>query len=350
MKRFSAQYLRTIGVQLFVACGATEDDAAIVADELVDASLMGFDSHGVMRYVQYVEQVLSGKIKPGAPIRIVKETAGTAIVDCGFNFGMVSARRMVGIVVEKAQTGSLACVVSRNSNHVGRLGSYAAKVAEQGFFCLATANSSKHGHFVVPWGGREGRLATNPLAYAAPTSGHPVVLDMSTAMISEGKIRILLQQGQAVPPNCIQDADGFPTTDPHAFYGPPRGTILPFGSEQGYKGFGLSLLVEILSGIMAGEAVSEDSMYINGLCLIAINPEALCGLERFRALMDDMSAYMVSTPPALGYDEVVMPGTLDYRVRNRRLAEGIPVAEETWRQIAETARKVGVSLGPAPME
>ena len=186
-----------------------------------------------------------------------------AVVDCGFNFGPVAAARMVDIVCEKADRSDIAFAVSRNCTHIGRLGGVVQKVAERGFFGIATCNSSKHGHWVVPWGGREGRLATNPMAFAAPTSGDPVVLDMSTSMISEGKVRVLMNQGLPVPEGCIQDADGKPTTDPNHWYGPPKGTILPFGSELGYKGFGLSLLVEILSGMMAGEPAS-DAPYING--------------------------------------------------------------------------------------
>jgi uncharacterized oxidoreductase len=357
MRTLSADDLRRIGIELFTACGAPADEAAIVAEELVEASLMGLDSHGVMRYVWYVEEALGGKIKPGAPVRIVQETPSTAIVDGGFNFGPVSARRMVEIVCEKAEQVDLACVVSQNSHHVGRLGAYVQKVAERGLFGLATANSSKHGHYVVPWGGREGRLATNPLAYAAPTRGRPVVMDMSTSMIPEGKIRHLMHQGKPVPPGCIQDAEGNPTIDPHRFYGPPHGTIMPFGSELGYKGFGLGLLVEILSGLLAGMSTPVDYPYVNGLWIMAVNPVAFCGTERFAGLMEELSAYMTTTPPAPGYQEVVMPGTLEFRTREQRLAEGIPVAEETWQQIVAVAERLGGNaraivslLPPAPSD
>jgi len=344
MKLLTAEYLRRVGTGIFTACGAPPNEAAIVAEELVEASLMGLDSHGVMRFVQYAEEALEGRVQPGVPLRIVKETPSTAIVDCGFNFGPVSARHMADIVAEKGQQSNVACVIGQNSNHVGRLGTYAQRVAAQGLVCLAAANSSKHGHWVVPWGGREGRLATNPLAFAAPTRGQPVVLDMSTAMIAEGKIRLLMQQGESLPPDCIQDAQGNRVTDPKAFYGPPHGTIMPFGSQHGYKGFGLGLLVEVLGGILAGAATSVEHPYVNGLCLIAINPEVLCGLERFKELMDDLCTYMTTTPPAPGFSEVVMPGTYEFRARDRRLAEGIPVADETWRQIVEMARRVGVII------
>jgi len=344
MRTFSAEYLRSVGIELFSACGAPPEEAAIVTDELVEASLMGLESHGVTRYIWYTEQVLVGKIKPGAQIRIVRETPTTAIVDCGFNFGQVGAVRMVDIVCGKAEKNDLACVVSRNNHHVGRLGSYAQKVAERNMLCLAAANSAKHGHWVVPWGGREGRLATNPLAYAVPTNGLPVVLDMSTSMISEGKIRVLMYGGERVPPGCMLDGYGNPVTDPKAFYATPHGSILPLGSQFGYKGFGLGLLVEILSGTMAGVESTVDLPYINGLCLIAINPAAFCGTGRFKELMDDLSTYMTTTPPAPGHDEVVMPGALDFRMRERRLAEGIPLPEETWRLIVETAARVGLTI------
>ena len=340
---FSAEYLRQVGIDLFTACGAPREEAVIVADELVNTSLMGIDSHGVVRYIQYAEDVLKGKIEPGAPMSIVKETPTTAIVDCGLNFGLVTATRMVEIVCDKAKRNNVACVVSRNSQHVGRLGAHTEKIARLGLFGFATANSSKHGHWVVPWSGREGRLATNPLSWAAPTSDLPVVMDMSTAAISEGKIRVLMHDGRAVPPDSIQDAAGNPTQDPKAFYGPPRGTILPFGGQLGYKGTGLSLLVEVLGALLAGEATSMDHPYINGLCLMAVAPEAFCGKERFIELMDDLCEYITSSPSARGA-KVTMPGALDYRTREKRLVEGIPLADESWLQIVDVAKRVGVTI------
>jgi uncharacterized oxidoreductase len=253
---------------------------------------------------------------------------------------------MVAIACEKARAAHLACVVSQNCHHVSRLGGYVQKIAERDLIGLAWANSSKHGHFVVPFGGREGRLATNPLAFAVPVlNGPPIVLDMATSMISEGKLRVLMHAGKPVPPGCILNAAGEPTQDPVEWYGPPKGTILPFGSpELGYKGFGLGLFVEIMAGLLAGNATQDDQAYVNSLCLIAINPAAFCGLERFKELASQMAAYMVATPPAPGFVEVVMPGVLDFRAYERRKVEGIPLPEETWSQIQATARRVGIEL------
>lgn len=345
MHLFTADFLRHVGIALFTACGAPADEAAVVAEELVEASLMGIDSHGVIRYIWYTEEAIVGRIKPGAPIEVVKQSANTAVVDFHGNFGPVGARYMADLACDKAREADIACIISKHAHHVGRLGSCVQRLAERGMIGLAVVNSSKIGHNVVPWGGRAGRLATNPLAYAVPTAHHPVILDMSTSMIAEGKIRVLLHQGKDVPPGCILDADGRPATDPRLFYGPPRGAILPFGSELGYKGFGLALLVEILGGALAGERISDEGgAYINGLNLIAINPEAFCGTARLLELMEEMTAYITDTPPADGFAEVVMPGAYDFRTKERRMREGIPVPEETWKQIVEAGNRVGLTL------
>lgn len=352
MMMLSAQLLRGIGVDLFAACGASRTDAETVAAELVEASLMGIDSHGVMRYPQYVDEALNGTIQPKAVPTTLRETPTTAVVDCGSGFGIVSACRMVEIAIAKARASHLACVVSTRCQHVGRLGSYVQKIAREGMVGLAAANSSRQGHWVAPWGGREGRLATNPLAFGAPTSGDPLILDMSTSMISEGKIRILMQSGGKLPPGSILDNAGNPATEANAFYGPPKGTILPFGSPSlGYKGFGLSFMVEILGSSLAGVPLPEAGVrpdYTNGLFLLAIDPEPLAGPETLRRLVDELSTYVTSSKPAPGHNEVVVPGALDFRTRARRLAEGIPVAEQTWREIERAAGRVGVIL-PDPM-
>lgn len=346
MRVFSADYLRKIGIQIFTACGAPPGEAATLVDHLVETSLMGLDSHGIMRIPQYVEGVLEGKIKAGAPIRIIKETPTTATVDCGFNFGQVGAMFMAEVVCEKALQAGIACVVSEACNHIGRLGAYIQAITERNLVGIGFSNSSRHGHWVVPYGGREGRLATNPLAFGVPSNGpHPIILDMATSMVSEGKIRSLMYQGSAVPEGFIQDAAGNPITDPHAFYEPKKGTILPLGSPyHGYKGFGLGLMVEILGGVLGGNSTPADLPYVNGLCLVALNPEAFAGTEAFKSLVLEMSGYMTGTPPAQGFKEVVLPGELDFRRRDRRLVEGIPVDDSVWGLILESARKVKVSI------
>ena len=342
---FSADELSGISRTLFRAAGATEHEAKIVTDELIESNLMGIDSHGIMRIAQYLNQIGEGQIKPAAPIETVFETDNSAIVDCNSNFGMVCAEKMTRIVIEKAKNNGVAIAASRHCNHVGRLGSYTQKIAEEGFFGFAAVNSSRHGHFVAPFGGAEGRLATNPLSYAVPTSGDPILLDMSTSMMAEGKIRIMLQQGKKLPDMCVLDAEGNFTDDPAKFYGPPKGTILPLGGTMGYKGFGLGLLVEILGSAISGVMLTPDGekdKYINGLFMLAINPGIFGTPNEFASHIDMLKNYILSSKPQAGTEGVVMPGELDFKTKRRRAANGIPVEEITWRSIVEAGKIFGV--------
>lgn len=351
MPTFTAEHLNDACIDLLCACGASEEEARIVVRELIESSLMGYDSHGVMRAVQYARELRAGRIHPSAPIIIVKETASTALVDCGMGFGAVGAQYMAALVVDKARVCGIASVVSMNCHHVGRLGAWPRLIAQQGLIGLAFVNNTKGGHMVTPWGGREGRLGTNPLAYAVPRrNGLPLMMDMSTCMIPEGKIRVALHSDKLIPTGFILDAEGNPTTNPQKFYGPPRGAILPFGGAQGYKGFGLSLLVEVLGGMLAGYTPSESHPHVNGLCLIAVDPEVYCGAERFLDLVEDLCEYETNVPLAAGFDEVMMPGTPDDRMKEKRLREGIPLPDETCRQMIDVAAQAGLELNLRSIE
>ena len=344
LKLLSHNYLKSIGIRIFKACGASEQEAEIVASELVEASLLGLDSHGVMRYEQYVGEVLEKKILPNSPVKIIEESSSTVVVDCGFGFGQVSASKMTDIVAGKTLKNGVVCAVSRNCNHIGRLGSFTQKLAEKNLLAFAVASGASHSQ-VAPWGGIEGRLAPNPLSYAAPRrEGLPVVMDMSTSMIAEGKVRILMQQQKNVPDGCIQDAFGNATTNPADFYGPPKGTILPFGSELGYKGFGLAIMVEIFGRLLAGVSIEEDGNYVNGLSMIAINPEKFCGVDSLLQLMDELEMFIKSAKLANGNSEIYLPGDLDYATKKDRLENGIPVADETWNSIERALTKVGIQI------
>jgi uncharacterized oxidoreductase len=344
MKIFAPDYLRTVGRDIFIGCTSPPHEAAIVADDLVESNLLGYDSHGITRCEVYVDYVLKGQVKPGAPFRVLKETPITAVVDGGLNFGQVSALQMVDIACAKAKQAGMAYVVSRNCCHVGRLGTYVQKVAEQGMMGIATCNIRKIGHVVAPWGGREGRMGTNPLAFAAPTKGWPVVFDAATCMIPEGKVYLARDEGKSVPSGCIQDAAGNPTTDPNVYIGPPRGTILPFGSQYGHKGYGLGLMVEIMGGIMAGQDATVDQPGFNAFSLIAIDPDAFCGAEQFTEHVNRLCAYHMSAAPAPTFREVVVPAVYDFRMRDKRLAEGIPVDENVWQTVIRAAARVGVTV------
>jgi hydroxycarboxylate dehydrogenase B len=327
---------------LFRATGAPADEAALTADHLVTSSLMGCDSHGIMRVPEYLTQVAGATIVPGAPVVVERRSGNTALVDCGRNFGPVGATRAMETAIAIAGESGVACVTTHRCNHVARLGAYCQQAAECGLIAIATCNSPVAGHFVIPWGGKEGRLATNPIAYAVPTGGDPILADFATSVAPEGKVRWYRNSGLPVPPGWIQDADGRSSTDPNAFYGPPRGGLLPLGGPVGHKGFALGLLVEILGSALAGIGSADPSIVGNGVCFLAVDPTRFVPLDRFRSLMDDLWAYVKSSPPAEGAGEVLMPGEKEFRTRRARLEEGIPVDDTTWGAMKGHAARLGL--------
>jgi uncharacterized oxidoreductase len=345
MNNFSHQQLRKIGRKIFTAGGASPDEAALVTDVLVDANLMGLDSHGIIRVVWYMDDLLNNKIQPGAPLTVSRESTTTAVLDGGGNFGAVAAMQAVNLAAEKAKQHHLGCTTVSNCHHMARLGAFAEVVARQhNMICLATASWSIAGHFVSPWGGREPRLTTNPFAYAIPTDHDPFILDMSTSAISEGKIRLFRNQGEELPDNFVLDAEGVVTRDPNDFYGPPGGTILPFGGVHGFKGFGLGMLVEVLSNTLSGHLATAENPYGQRACFLVIDPGQFAPPTEFKTAIEQLKSYMKSSAPAQGYDEVILPGEYHFRRKARREREGIPLDPETWDQIVETARRVGVEI------
>ncbi|HUY32304.1 MAG TPA: Ldh family oxidoreductase [Pirellulales bacterium] len=339
----SHERISRIGIALFEAAGAPPGYARTVVDHLIESSLMGHDSHGVLRIPEYLDDVVQGRIMPAAPVRVEPQSPTTAIVDGGGTFGAVVGRAAIDEAIRTAREHRLACLITRHCHHVGRLGAFVERAARHGFIALATCNSPVYGHFVLPWGGREGRLATNPIAYGVPTRGDPLVADFSTSVAPEGKIRFHRNERKPLPAGWLLDAEGRPTTDAASLYATPRGGILPLGGAAGHKGFALGLLVEILGAALAGHGCDDPNVVGNGVCFIVIDPSAFGPLDRFEQLVSDTAAYIKSSPPAVGFDEVLVPGELEFRTLRRRSQEGVPVDEVTWRAIELHAQRLGVA-------
>jgi uncharacterized oxidoreductase len=329
---------------IFVASGAPLEEARLVADHLVAANLCGVDSHGLIRIPQYAQDVRDGTIRPGAEMKILRETAVSAVVDCGWNFGVVGADRATTVALEKARAHRIAIVATRRCNHAGRLGHYLEKIAKQGFLGLGFCSSPSHGHFVVPWGGRDGRLSTNPLAYGIPLSGRaPIISDFSTSQAPEGKIRLYKHRKQNLPEGWILDSAGEPSILPSDFYGPPRGGILPFGGRLGYRGYALGLLVEIMGTILAGYDSTKDRPG-NGVSFIVFDPTLLVADEVYCENLETLGKYIKSSRPASADSEVLLPGELEQQKRKTRLAKGFEIEAATWSAILDVAASLKVAI------
>jgi hydroxycarboxylate dehydrogenase B len=330
-------------VDIFQACGSPAEDSRIVANHLVTANLCGMDSHGLIRIPQYVQDAQEGTARPGAPITIASETPVSAVVDCGWNFGVVGAEKAAGIAIAKARSSRIAVVSTLRCNHAGRLGHYLEEIVQQKLIGFGFCSSPKHGHFVVPWGGRDGRLSTNPMAYGIPDGDAPIVSDFSTSQAPEGKIRLYKNRKQNLPEGWILDAAGQPSTSPSDFYGPPQGGILPFGGRQGYRGYALGLLVEVMGTILAGSDPTEDRPG-NGVTFIVFDPTLLVDAHRFETNLKKLKEYVHSSRPSKSGSEVLLPGEPEQRSRAVRSKEGIEIDVATWASIVNIAALLKVEL------
>lgn len=332
--------------RILAAADVPDEDARIVARELADANIVGHDSHGVMRLMQYIDMVNDGHVRPGGRFEVLKEAPAFAVIDGHFNFGQVTMRKSLNVGIEKARSAGTATVLVRNCNHVGRLGAYTEDATRHGLAAVMAVNAPGPGG-VAPFGGMERRLGTNPISMAAPSLDGPLVLDMTTSATAEGKLRVSKQKGEQIPEGLIIDGHGNPSTDPNAFYDEPEGSILPLGSPlMGHKGYGMSVMIDIFCGILSGSGVCRTDLPrgANGVWLQLLDIEQLLPREEYDSWMTTYLSSMKRCKKMPGVHEILLPGEIEVRRRQQRLESGVDIPPATWGQINELAEKLGVPL------
>lgn len=347
MPTFTREQLLPFARALFTAAGVPSEEAAIVADSLVLANLCGHDSHGLIRVVQYLEGIGDGRLRPGAPFAVVKETAALLVVDGSWGLGQVQAHRLLQRLVGKARQLGIAAGTLRNCGHIGRLGEYAEAAARERLAFLATVNAHGHGRRVAPPGGTEARLSTNPLCLGVPTDGNPVVLDIGTSVAAEGKVRVLFNKGEPAPSGWLLDARGQPTTDPSVLYKEPRGSILPLGGPQAYKGFGIALLLDMLAGGLSGGPCSNPKATVyggNAVVFAVFDIDQFAGANHFLGEVSQLASNVRNCPRAEGVLEITLPGDPERKTFARRRHEGIYLDDGTWGQLTALAQRLKVEL------
>ncbi|WP_435017158.1 Ldh family oxidoreductase [Tundrisphaera sp. TA3] len=348
MPTIHAPILRDLAVRLFEAAGVPGGEATIVADHLVGANLRGHDSHGVMRIAQYIDFLNKGTYKPGVELRIKSEAPGVVVADGQMGLGPVQAHRLLALVIPKARELGVASGVMTSVGHIGRLGEYAEKAAEQGLILIASVNNNGAGQRVAPPGGLAGRLGTNPLCAAVPTEGNPVVLDFGTSAVAEGKVRgYYFNDRKPVPEGWLLDTHGQPTTDPSVLYEAPMGSIRPMGGDQAYKGFGLALVLDMLTGGLSGGRSSypgAGAANSNNVVFIVLDPARFAGSEALVREASGVARYVRETPRAEGVSAVLLPGDPERNMLEYRTIQGIPLETGHWARLAEVATNLGVAL------
>lgn len=342
-----ANQLTNFATELLVAGGLDNEEASLVARSLVGANLRGHDSHGVMRIPFYLARLKAGDVVAGAEFTVMKETDTLITADGNWGFGQTQARRLTERLIDKARQNGVGIGTLIHASHVGRLGEYCEQAADEGMVAMIMVNTHGVARRVAPPGGKAPRLGTNPLAIGVPNGDAPLVLDFGTSATAEGKVRVKRIAGQQCPDGWLLDSDGRPTNDPNDLYADPPGTILPMGGAQGYKGFGLALMIEVFAGALSGGVcIREKPINPIGNCVYAqvIDPAQLGGREHFAAEVEQLIAFVRSCPTIESDGRITLPGDPERQTLAARLADGIPFDERNWEELVKLAGELDVAL------
>ena len=334
MLNFPHDYLRKVSYEIFKAAGTPNQAAMAVAEGLITSNLAGHDSHGVGQVPVYVDRIKAGHIVPDAPFVIEKETRTTAVINGNWGFGFAVTNRATDILIQKALDQNIAAVTVYQQSHIGRLTPYAAKCAEHGLAAIMFTDSGRTAKAVAPFGGRGRRLGTNPICICVPSNENgPVFIDMASSAVAANKLAVYRRRNEPVPEGWIIDKDGNPTTDPNAYA--EGGALLPIGGDLGYKGYGLSFMGEIFSGIMTtlGFGLDPDAKHNDGSFIAAWRIDAFTDLDWFKQQITDFIKFVKSSPLSTGSRGIMYPGEIEKDMEAKLRVEGIPVEESVWEDI-----------------
>jgi len=341
MRTVAADRLVRLVCAIMAAGGSQAGEAETVARRLVDSNLVGHDSHGVIRVGKYLEWVREGWLRPNQRPTVVVESDAFAIIDGNRGFGQVIGELATRRGIDKASRTGIAFIGLRNCGHLGRVGDWADMAASAGQVSLHFLNTSG-AQRVAPFGGRDRRLSTNPICIGIPLAdADPIILDVTTSTVAEGKLMVAVNKGERVPEGWIIDRDGKPTTDPRDFY--DGGALLTVGA---HKGSGLSIVTDLLAGAVSTGRSSDpdDPVLRNNMLSIYIAPQVYDPeggvLREARRFVD----WVKASPPVDPAQPVLAPGEAERRMRAQRLAHGVPLDDKTWSDLAAAGKSVGLSM------
>ena len=336
--------------------GCNTDEAEIVADHLVLSNLNGHDSHGVGMLPVYIRMLKANLLKPNQNPKLFKKEGSIMMFDGNRGFGQAVGKIAMEKAIKKCKTKGLVLMTIRNVHHLGRIGTYGEQSITAGLISLHFVNVTDHPPVVCPYGGSDARFNTNPICLAMPgTKKQPqILLDMATSRIALGKTRLAFNKGQSLKEGLVIDHSGQPSTDPAvmaAYMFPERsdnpqiGALTPVGD---HKGYGLALFCELLGGMMSGGGTvqpehSRKKSIINNMFTILIDPKRLIDLSWMHHEVEEIVKYCKASPPAEQEKPVLVAGDPERQAKNERRSSGIPLDNETWEQIQEVGKTLGLS-------
>jgi ureidoglycolate dehydrogenase (NAD+) len=341
--RLAAPELRAFCARALERAGMRSEDAAVTAESLVAADLRGVHSHGALRVGIYVDRLRAGSIDAQAELRTVRDMGGVVAADAQGGPGIAMAARAMDLAIARAATHGIAAVSLRNANHCGMLAFFAMRALGAGCVGVAASNGDSQ---VAPHGARAKFLGTNPLAVAVPAAQEaPVVLDMATSVVAHGKVKGAADRGEAIPEGWAVDTEGRPTTDPVQAL---AGALLPFG---GFKGSGVSLLVDLIAGALAGARSGPEIVPLYqrlgepqgiGQFFLALHIAAFGSLEAFARRVDETVRRLRALPRAAGVARIYAPGEPEFLRAADYARDGIPLPADALNEIARVAGLLGI--------
>lgn len=341
--RLRPDRLKDYTAQVLINVGMPADDAALVADSLVEANVRGVDSHGVLRLPNYVEKLKTGGTRARPEIRIVRDGPATAVVDGDHGMGQVVGAFAMRLALDKARQTGVGMVLVRNSEHFGAAAYYAMMAPPEGMIGVASTNTPP---IMAPWGGRRPTIGNNPIAVAVPVGDdRPIVLDMAMSKVAAGKVRLAAKKGQKIPLGWIVDSEGRPSDNPLDYDG---GALLP----GDHKLYGLAVIVEALTSALSGAAMLSDVVSwmddptrpMNaGHAFMAIRIDAFMPREEFAERMGRLVGELRGSPPAPGVERIMLPGEVEHDAAERR-RQGFDVPVALFEDLCRLGEEYGVSL------
>lgn len=343
--------LRACMERIFEKEGFSSEDARAIADVLMQADLFGIESHGAQRLMYYHRNIRSGSVNVSAKPEVLRETPVSALIDGHFGMGALVAQFAMRMAIERAKQSGVGMAVVRNSSHYGIAGYYTLMAEREGLAAFSMTNT---GPIMVPTFGREMMLGTNPMAFCMPADPVPFWFDASTTVVTLGKVEVCQKRGRPMPQGWTIGPDGAPCTDASrmnaSILAGERGGILPLGGEGethgGHKGYGLGIMVEALTGVLAQGMTSPQMCGAHGdhTChfLLAFDPAMFGDPADIRARMSAYLAALRASEKMPGCARIYTPGEKAFEAMARRLREGVPVEENTLAEVRQIAGELGV--------
>lgn len=336
--------IRSYCQKLLQSQGMPKDEAFIAADCLVGADLCGVESHGISRMAIYLKRLEEKVVNPVCHINVEQEYAASMAINACNSMGMVVGKQVMQKCIDKAKLSGSCFITVNNSNHYGMAYYYVKMAADQNMIGISGTNAPPN---IAPWGSSKPYIGTNPIAISIPTNEEPIILDMAPSVVAMGKVILAAKLGQSIPEGWALTVDGQSTTDPNKGM---KGSVVPIG---GPKGYGITLIIDILCGILSG---AQFGPHLGNMWNDFVNPQNVghffscidiskfTSLDTFKARLKLMKHEIKALPKNTGITDIFMPGEIEWNKAAERREKGVPIPDPVYQELKGLGEKYHVAF------